>query len=65
MIVCGCNRAAGEFTRPIHTIVRYFGSTDVHPGAATLFFINSDGWALTCRHVAEHLIAFPKSERNS
>jgi len=48
---------ASEFTRPIHTILRFFGSTDIHPGAATLFFINSDGWALTCRHVAEQLVA--------
>jgi len=48
---------ASEFTRPIHTILRFFGSTDIHPGAATLFFINADGWALTCRHVAEQLVA--------
>jgi len=26
------------------------------PGAATLFFVNSEGWALTCRHVAEFLV---------
>ena len=48
---------AAEFTRPVHMIVRYFGSSQAHPGAATLFFVNSDGWALTCRHVAEQLIA--------
>lgn len=46
---------AGKFTRPIHTILRYFGSTEVHAGAATLFFVNADGWALTCRHVAQQL----------
>lgn len=56
MFVTAIERAA-EFTRPIHTIHRYFGSTDVHPGAATLFFVNSDGWALTCAHVAKHLMA--------
>lgn len=27
----------------------------MQPGAATLFFVNADGWALTCRHVTEHL----------
>jgi len=47
---------AAAFTRPIHVIVRYFGSTEAHPGAASLFFVNAEGWALTCRHVAEQLI---------
>ncbi len=55
MFVSAIEKAA-EFTRPIHSIVRYFGSTDVHPGAASLFFVNADGWALTCRHVAEQLV---------
>jgi len=54
MFVAAIERAA-EFTRPIHTIFRFFGSTEVHPGAASLFFVNADGWALTCRHVAEQL----------
>lgn len=56
MFVSAIERAA-EFTRPIHSIVRYFGSTDIHPGAASLFFVNAEGWALTCRHVAEQLVA--------
>lgn len=56
MFVAAIEKVA-DFTRPIHTILRFFGSTDVHPGAATLFFINADGWALTCRHVAEQLVA--------
>ena len=55
MFVTAIERA-GEFTRPILTIVRYFGSTDVYPGAASLFFVNADGWALTCKHVAEQLV---------
>ena len=55
MFVTAIDRAA-EFTRPIHTIVRYFGSTEVHPGAATLFFVNADGWALTCKHVAQQIM---------
>lgn len=45
----------GNFTRPIHTIRRYYASDVVHPGAATLFFVNADGWALTCAHVAKQL----------
>lgn len=47
---------AAEFTRPIHSISRNYGSTIIQPGAATMFFVNSDGWALTCNHVAQQLI---------
>jgi hypothetical protein len=46
-----------KFTRPIFSIFRNYGSTQVVPGAATLFFVNADGWALTCRHVAGNLLA--------
>jgi len=46
---------ASKFTRPIHTITRMWGTTEVIPGAATLFFVNGDGWALTCKHVANLL----------
>ncbi|MDP2857144.1 MAG: trypsin-like peptidase domain-containing protein [Bacillota bacterium] len=48
---------ANEFTRPLHSISRTFRSTEVVPGAATLFIVNKDGWALTCRHVAELIMA--------
>jgi hypothetical protein len=44
-----------EFTRPIHAISRNFGSPTIIPGASTLFFVNADGWALTCRHVVDLL----------
>lgn len=43
----------GKFTRPIHTISRNYGDTIVTPGAATLFFVNEDSVAITCRHVME------------
>lgn len=46
---------AAAYTRPTHSIIRYYGSNTVHPAAATLFFVNSDGWALTCAHVARQL----------
>jgi len=49
--------AASGFTRPIHTITRLWRETTVVPGAATLFFVNADGWALTCKHVASQLVA--------
>lgn len=48
--------AAARFTRPLHTITRMWGDTTVVPGAATLFFVNADGWALTCKHVASQLM---------
>jgi hypothetical protein len=48
---------ATEFTRPIHTIQRFYSSNAILPGAATLFFVNADGWALTCSHVAQVLVA--------
>ncbi len=46
----------GRFTRPIHSILRSYGSTKVWPGASTLFFVNEEGVAITCRHVAEGLM---------
>ena len=42
-----------KFTRPIHTISRNFNQTTVNPGAATLFFVNEDGCAVTCKHVID------------
>lgn len=46
----------GGFTRAMHVLTRVWGATRIVPGSATLFFINSDGWALTCAHVAKNLI---------
>jgi hypothetical protein len=46
---------AAKYTRPIYSISRNYGSATIQPGAATLFFVNSDGWALTCRHVTNQL----------
>ena len=54
MFVSGIETAA-RFTRAIHTIARVWGTATVIPGAATLFFVNADGWALTCKHVASQL----------
>ena len=48
---------ADRYTRAIHTISRVWGSTAVLPGTASLFFVNADGWALTCKHVATQLVA--------
>lgn len=52
MFVEAIQRVSG-FTRAIHSISRNFGSQKVERGAATLFFVNEQGWALTCKHVAQ------------
>ncbi len=41
-----------EFTRPLHTISRTYGGL-VMPGTATLFFVNDNGVAVTCKHVLD------------
>lgn len=45
-------KMVAEFTRPIYTITREYGSDLVIPSTATLFFINELGHAITCKHVA-------------
>ncbi len=44
------------FTRPVKFIQRYHGSSEVIPGTATLFFVNENAVAVTCRHVADELL---------
>lgn len=45
-----------NFTKPILFVSRLFPSTVV-AGSATLFFVNDDGVAITCRHVADQIKA--------
>lgn len=45
-----------RFTKPIHSIMRLYPNNNVMPGSATLFFVNDKGVAITCRHVAEHIL---------
>lgn len=45
-----------KFTRPIHTILRYYGNDFATPGTGTFFFVNDQGIAVTCRHIAENII---------
>ena len=44
-----------KFTRPILFVER-LNSDKLIPGSATLFFINEDGYALTCKHVVTNII---------
>lgn len=45
-----------KFTRPMHMIVRYYGNDYATPATGTLFFVNDQGVAITCRHIAENII---------
>ena len=45
--------AVSKFTKPIYTITRNYNETTVNPGAATLFFVNEEGVAVTCKHVVD------------
>ncbi len=47
----------GGFTRPIKFISRIYKDSVIAPGCATMFFVNDEGWALTCKHVANQIIA--------
>ncbi|HEV8508510.1 MAG TPA: trypsin-like peptidase domain-containing protein [Chitinophagaceae bacterium] len=42
----------GGFTRAIHFISNTYGEKEILPGAATLFFVNEDAVAVTCKHVS-------------
>ncbi|MEP6711357.1 MAG: serine protease, partial [Ferruginibacter sp.] len=45
--------SVANYTRPIHTIMRTYGGKQLIPGAATIFFVNENGYAVTCKHVVE------------
>lgn len=49
-------KTVGEFTKPIVFITRFYGSTKIQPGLAALFFVNAEGWAMTCRHVVNEIL---------
>ena len=53
----------GGFTRPLFTISRNYGSEQIDPGAATMFFVNEEGWAVTCKRVAMMVVDAAKIEK--
>jgi hypothetical protein len=55
---------AKKYTRPIHTITKSYKSNDILPGAATLFFVNDKGYAITCKHVIELLVQSENINKN-
>ena len=46
-----------NFTRPINTITRTYSGKQIIPGSSTLFFVNNDGYAITCKHIVELLVS--------
>lgn len=52
------------FTRPLHSIIRLYGHGDIIPGSATLFFVNEEACAVTCKHVAELILTADTIYRN-
>lgn len=44
-----------NFTRPIKTVVKNFGPDKAIPGSGTLFFVNNQGVAITCKHISSVL----------
>ena len=55
---------AVKYTRSIHTITKAYKSNDILPGAATLFFVNDKGYAITCKHVIELLVLSENINKN-
>lgn len=54
MFVDAIQKVSG-YTRAIHSISRTYLSNQIIPGAATLFFVNELGVAVTCKHVIQWL----------
>lgn len=59
MFVEAIEKAAG-YTRAVHSIIRTYGGKQIIPSASTLFFVNEQGCAITCKHVAEMLMSADK-----
>ena len=53
-----------KFTKPIHSISRTYHGKNIIPGAATLFFVNDEGYAITCKHVIELLVQADQLNKN-
>ena len=53
-----------KYTRPIHTIMRTYGGKQLIPGAATIFFVNQNGYAITCKHVVELIASADSINQN-
>src|SRR5690554_4949178 len=48
----------------IKFIVRKYDSTEIEKGGATFFFVNEEGWAVTCKHVIDNIIGADQLNQN-
>lgn len=48
--------SVSNFTKPILFISKGYKNFNIIPTSATLFFVNDDGVAVTCKHVAEAIV---------
>lgn len=44
------------FTRPVHSILRTYGGKQLIPASGTLFFVNEEACAITCKHIINSII---------
>jgi hypothetical protein len=47
---------AQNYTRPVLSIMRNYANR-ITPGAGTMFFVNNNGAAVTCKHIAEIILS--------
>ncbi|MBN7774033.1 hypothetical protein [Clostridium aminobutyricum] len=46
----------GNFTRPVFSIMRTYGSAKILPSSSTLFFVNEEGFAVTTKGTAKMIM---------
>ncbi len=52
-----------KFTRPMHTIIRSYSGL-ISPASASFFFVNGQGVAITCKHVAQFILNADQINKN-
>lgn len=59
----GAVKEVSSYVRPIFTIARNYGSEEVLRGAAPIFFVNDEGWAVTSKQLARAVVDAGKFEQ--
>lgn len=53
-----------DYTRWIKVIFLEYGTNIIHTSLGTMFLVNEDGWAITCKHVVDLIIEVNKLNNN-